>query len=69
MCRWRECLETSVSSYHRPCYCCTCRGCPDGIVDIRATVGGVGLHVGLSMPNAEEFVEKLQPYVWNARAL
>lgn len=47
-----------------PCYC-PCVGCPDGVVDIRATMSpeatsrGVEFHVGLAMPSAEEFAEKL----------
>ena len=47
-------------TYSRPCYCCTCTGCPDGMADIRATANGVQVHIGLAMANAAEFVEQLQ---------
>ena len=56
-------LETAFRdkyTYQRPCYSCTCEGCPDGIADIRGSLEGVDFHVGLAMPNAEEFVEQLQ---------
>ena len=46
--------------YTQPCYCCTCTGCPDGIVDIGGTVNGEEVHIGLIMANAEEFAEQLQ---------
>lgn len=46
--------------YTQPCYCCTCTGCPDGIVDMRGTANGKEVHIGLIMANAEEFTEKLQ---------
>lgn len=51
--------------YYLPCYCCPCTGCPDGIVDVRGTVDGVDVHVGFAMPNAEEFVERLQAQIGN----
>ena len=47
-------------TYSRPCYCCTCTGCPDGMADIRGTANGVQVHIGLAMANAAEFVEQLQ---------
>ncbi len=47
-------------TYKRPCYCCPCAWCPDGIVDIRGTLEGVDYHIGLAMPNAQEFLEQLQ---------
>ena len=46
--------------YTQPCYCCTCTGCPDGIVDMRGTANGEEVHIGLIMANAEEFAEQLQ---------
>lgn len=46
--------------YTQPCYCCTCTGCPDGIVDMRGTANGKEVHIGLIMANAEEFTVKLQ---------
>lgn len=46
--------------YTQPCYCCTCTGCPDGIVDMRGTANGKEVHIGLIMANAEEFTEQLQ---------
>lgn len=52
--------------YMLPCYCCTCTGCPDGIVDIRGTMTeagggpqGMEFHIGIEMPGAEEFADKL----------
>ena len=47
-----------------PFSCCPCAGCPDGVLDIRAkfthqTGQVVGVHIGVFMPNPEEFMEKL----------
>ena len=49
--------------YFLPCYCCTCEGCPDGIVDIRGRLNDVDFHVGLAVPDAEEFVDQLKARV------
>ena len=51
-------------SYTMPCICCPCAGCPDGVLDIRArftnqTGQVVDVHIGVAMPNPEEFMEKL----------
>ena len=55
-------------SHIRPCLCCPCAGCPDGVLDIRGTMtqGGVPamigkeFHIGLAMPDPEDFMEKLK---------
>ena len=51
-------------SYTMPCICCPCAGCPDGVLDVRAkltkqTGQVVDVHIGVAMPNPEEFMEKL----------
>lgn len=61
--------------YQLPCYCCPCAGCPDGIVDLRGTTSpgpaggglhGLEFHIGLAMPGAEEFAEKLKAEIHKA---
>ena len=75
--------------YSMPCSCCSCAGCPDGVLDIRGTITQEGdqivwyrapfakvdpwhepsqpvqamtgqeFHIGLAMPDPEDFMEKL----------
>lgn len=50
-------VDTNV--YHLPCYYCTCYGCPDGMVDVKGTIDGVQFHAGIAMPDAQDFVDRL----------
>ena len=55
-------VDTGI--YVRPCSCCPCAGCPDGVLNITAKGGGGGIadhdvHIGIAMPNPQEFLEKL----------
>ena len=52
-------VDTGI--YVRPCSCCPCAGCPDGVLNITAKGDGgtTDVHIGIAMPNPQEFLDKL----------
>ena len=48
-------------NYVIPCYCCPCAGCPDGMLNITAKGDGgtTDVHIGIAMPDSQEFLDKL----------
>ena len=65
---------TDSGSYTMPCVCCPCAGCPDGVLDVRAkltkqTGQVVDVHIGVAMPNPEEFMEKLNAEISRQKSI
>lgn len=48
-----------------PCYCCPCRGCPDGTVHIAMNQPEMNKeeHLYMQMPNSQDFVDRFNQHI------